>query len=96
MLIRTHADAHKSPQYDAQLVAAGVTEEYPCGCCMKRVSDDDDAVCCDTGCGLWFHRQCVCMSERAFEKLNSEESVDWLCDFCESFRKGVLTDAMSA
>lgn len=55
---------------------------YPCGACQNEVSDDQDAILCETSCQKWFHRECTGMTENAYSLLTSEASAVWACDYC--------------
>ena len=50
-------------------------------CCKRIVEGKDEALHCDGGCGLWFHRYCAGVSASHFKDLsNSPEP--FVCYFC--------------
>ncbi|OQR68524.1 protein pygopus-like [Tropilaelaps mercedesae] len=54
----------------------------PCGMCHREVHDNDQAVLCESGCSLWFHRICTGLTEAAFHMLAQEAAAEWVCDRC--------------
>ena len=62
--------------------------DYPCGICGKPVADNDEAILCDSGCDIWYHRSCTGMDKEAYELLTREDSAEWACDLCV-FKKGI-------
>ncbi|RDD45222.1 Pygopus-like protein 1 [Trichoplax sp. H2] len=64
---------------------------YPCGACGKEVNDNDDAILCESGCDVWFHRACTGLSQSAYGYLTSEENAEWICDNCYTSKAIPLT-----
>eukprot|EP00117_Sycon_ciliatum_P032647 scpid87263/ scgid25271/ Pygopus homolog 1 len=65
---------------------AGEELTYPCGICLKEVTDDDEAIYCEHGCEHWFHRMCTGLTQRAYDLLTAEHCAEWVCDACISQR----------
>ena len=56
--------------------------DYPCGCCGREVSDDDQAIDCDS-CHTWFHIQCQGIGDDTYKNLLNETSFSWNCITCD-------------
>ena len=59
------------------------TVQYPCGICGKDVKDGTKAIQCDSDCMLWFHAQCVHLTDDEYEALAELDSV-WECTSCRN------------
>ena len=54
----------------------------PCSSCQNLVTDEDDALSCDT-CSKWCHAECGGVSQEAYQYLNEQaEEVRWMCPSC--------------
>lgn len=62
--------------------STATTIVYPCGICKRNVDDNDDAILCETGCGLWYHRVCTGLTGLAYNLLTSEDNAEWVCNAC--------------
>lgn len=59
------------------------TSNYKCGKCEKKVSNDDDAICCDI-CEIWFHRACENMPIEVYKYIqNVGNQILWNCQHCK-------------
>ena len=56
--------------------------DYPCGSCGREVSDDDQAIDCDS-CHTWFHIQCQGIGDDTYINLLNETSFSWKCITCD-------------
>ena len=56
--------------------------DYPCGCCGHEVSDDDQAIDCDS-CHTWFHIQCQGIGDDTYKNLLNETSFSLNCITCD-------------
>lgn len=52
--------------------------------CSSEVTDEDEAIFCESGCQQWYHRACTGMSKSAYDLLTSEDTAEWACDNCVS------------
>ncbi|KAF6029877.1 hypothetical protein EB796_011814 [Bugula neritina] len=55
---------------------------FSCGTCHKEITETDEALLCELGCNIWFHRQCTCMTEAAYQYISKEPAASWACDSC--------------
>ncbi|XP_072051684.1 uncharacterized protein [Amphiura filiformis] len=55
--------------------------KYPCGVCNKAVKWKQQAIECE-GCSVWYHKQCLNMSDEVFEALQNHVSYTWICTAC--------------
>ena len=54
----------------------------PCGQCARDVSNDDEAVLCDS-CQRWWHRECAQISAEDYKTLDRLKSFPWTCFLCK-------------
>ena len=62
-------------------MCSAASAKYPCGVCSKNVLDDAKAVQCESDCMLWFHIECVGVSDSEYTKLCDSENL-WECPTC--------------
>lgn len=55
--------------------------KYPCGVCGKAVKWKQQAIECEE-CSIWYHKQCIEMSDNIFEVLEAHPSYSWICINC--------------
>ena len=53
---------------------------YPCGACMRQVTWEDKAICCEQ-CYSWFHIECNNINSDTYEQLKVS-SAAWICQNC--------------
>ena len=58
--------------------------DYPCGSCGREVSDDDQAIDCDS-CHTWFHIQCQGTGDDTYKNLLNETLFSWNCITASAF-----------
>ncbi len=58
-----------------------------CGLCRLEVHDTEDAIQCESGCNMWFHRLCTGLTEAAYSLLTTEYLAEWACDRCIKEKK---------
>ncbi|KAG8330048.1 Pygopus [Homalodisca vitripennis] len=63
--------------------------KYPCGVCLREVTESQQGIKCDTFCGRWFHRDCVKISKAEYYRLAADQSLKWefLRSDCEDENK---------
>ena len=59
------------------------TVEYPCGVCGKDVECGTKAIQCESDCMLWFHAQCIHLTDDEYEALTDSDSI-WECTSCRN------------
>ena len=55
--------------------------KYPCGICTKAAKWGQQAIQCDN-CQIWFHRECLELSEDIYNILAQHDSYSWICCSC--------------
>lgn len=55
------------------------TIEYPCGVCLKEVTNRQHGALCKSKCNRWFHKDCAKIPPAEYSKLSSDENVIWNC-----------------
>ena len=63
---------------------------YPCGRCELPVTWDHQRVVCYDNCKLWYHSECIELSSRKINILQSS-NVSWICCHCESLNVDSFT-----
>ncbi|KAG8308977.1 Pygopus [Homalodisca vitripennis] len=53
--------------------------KYPCGVCLREVTERQQGIKCDDFCGRWFHRDCVKISKAEYDRLAADQSLKWEC-----------------
>ena len=55
-----------------------------CGACNSVLTDKDECLQCDGSCKLWYHKTCAEISDKQFQVLANDETINWLCIYCKS------------
>lgn len=60
---------------------------WACQKCKNQVHDNDKAVTCDCNDDIWYHAQCVHISDEQYQALNDDESpLTWVCKQCRTLQ----------
>lgn len=51
-----------------------------CTPCGKKIKNNQQAVCCDSDCGRWFHVPCIKMNKETYHTFRKDESFKWSCN----------------
>ena len=63
---------------------ADTNTQANCGKCIKPVNDED-AVGCEGGCQIWFHKECTGITKGEFDILRRNTcNLMWMCTSCRS------------
>ena len=57
-----------------------------CGICAKKVHRNDSGILCD-GCDVWFHGNCIALSDEQLNILAPVATSCWFCQPCFDQRK---------
>jgi hypothetical protein len=61
---------------------------YPCGICLKEVTNRQMGAQCRGNCERWFHKDCAKISTTDYTRLSSDEKYKWECLRADCVPKG--------